>query len=138
MFRHFNGNIWDLKVDWVIIPVNLEGVMGRGLAHQAKIKFPNYFQDYREACRTGRLKMGTIHFYGGLISFPTKTVWRLPSNLDYIRISLEALYREVKDWKDSIAFPKVGCGNGGLEWDKVRPMILKQLKDYRGVIYLND
>jgi len=33
----------------------------------------------------------------------------------------------------SIALPPLGCGNGGLEWQAVKPLIINYLGDLQGV-----
>ena len=37
---------------------------------------------------------------------------------------------------DSIAFPRLGCGNGGLDWNEVRPIMEKYLKNVPLQIYI--
>ena len=63
-----------------------------------------------------------------MLLFPTKKHWRNPSKLEYIEKGLEKF---VKNWDrlgaNSIAFPRLGCGNGGLDWEEVRPLMEKYL-----------
>jgi O-acetyl-ADP-ribose deacetylase (regulator of RNase III) len=59
-----------------------------------------------------------------IINFPTKTHWRGKSTLDYIRAGLKDLIGQVERLGiRAIAIPPLGCGNGGLEWGEVRPLI---------------
>jgi O-acetyl-ADP-ribose deacetylase (regulator of RNase III) len=59
-----------------------------------------------------------------IINFPTKQHWRGESKYEYIKSGLETLVAEVKcRGIHSIAFPPLGCGLGGLDWHRVRPMI---------------
>ncbi len=59
-----------------------------------------------------------------IINFPTKRHWKQKSNLQDIAIGLEALVDEVTKLNlKSIAVPPLGCGNGGLAWADVLPMI---------------
>lgn len=37
---------------------------------------------------------------------------------------------------ESIAFPKLGCGNGGLEWSVVKPIMEKYLSDLPISVYI--
>jgi O-acetyl-ADP-ribose deacetylase (regulator of RNase III) len=71
-----------------------------------------------------------VHDTGGLlkpsfiINFPTKDHWRGKSHLAYIRDGLVDLTHQVRRLGiTSIAVAPLGCGNGGLDWDIVRPMI---------------
>lgn len=40
-----------------------EGYMGKGIAYQFKLKFPNNNKDYIKACKSGVLRPGKLHFY---------------------------------------------------------------------------
>jgi len=61
-----------------------------------------------------------------IINFPTKRHYRHPSRLQDIRAGLVALVEEVRERGiKSIAVPPLGCGNGGLDWEVVRPLILQ-------------
>jgi hypothetical protein len=63
-----------------------------------------------------------------VINFPTKVHWRSPSQYDYIERGLDALKCLLSDKKiKGIAVPRLGCGNGGLDWVKVRQMIENKL-----------
>jgi len=59
-----------------------------------------------------------------IINFPTKAHWRADSKLEHIEKGLVALVEEIKSRGiQSIAIPPLGCGNGGLAWSQVRPLI---------------
>lgn len=72
-----------------------------------------------------------VHHLGALtsprliVNFPTKRHWRNASRLDDIRAGLTALVNLVITERiSSIAVPPLGCGNGGLDWNHVRPVIV--------------
>jgi O-acetyl-ADP-ribose deacetylase (regulator of RNase III) len=119
-------------VDAIVNTVNCVGVMGKGIALQFKNKWPANFTQYAAACKAGEVRPGRmfVHDSGGLvkphyiINFPTKDHWRGASKLEYIRDGLADLVAQVRRLKiRSIAIPPLGCGNGGLEWSDVRPLI---------------
>jgi O-acetyl-ADP-ribose deacetylase (regulator of RNase III) len=59
-----------------------------------------------------------------IINFPTKRHWRQPSRMSDIECGLADLILQVEALKiKSIAIPALGCGNGGLDWSEVRPLI---------------
>jgi O-acetyl-ADP-ribose deacetylase (regulator of RNase III) len=63
-----------------------------------------------------------------IINFPTKTHWRRPSEYSYIEAGLTALAQSIRQYAiSSIALPALGCGNGGLDWTKVKPIIEQHL-----------
>lgn len=57
--------------------------------------------------------------------------------MEYIETELQKF---VANWDklgaDSIAFPRLGCGNGGLDWNDVRPLMEKYLKNIPLQIYI--
>jgi O-acetyl-ADP-ribose deacetylase (regulator of RNase III) len=113
-------------------------VMGKGIALQFKETFPDNFKAYQAAVKRGEVRVGamfvvSLHRMDGvqyIINFPTKEHWRSPSRLSYIRDGLQDLRRVILEKKiQSIALPPLGCGNGGLDWAEVRPMIEAALGD---------
>lgn len=126
------GNLLTADVDALVNTVNTEGVMGKGLALQFKKAFPEAFASYERACRAGEVQTGQMHVVQRLtsprfiINFPTKKHWRHPSKLEYLRDGLADLIRNVRQRGiRSIAVPPLGCGNGGLAWSAVRPLIVE-------------
>ena len=63
-----------------------------------------------------------------IINFPTKRHWKSPSTYEYVETGLAALVAYLKtNPVKSLAMPALGCGNGGLDWKLVKPMIEKHL-----------
>lgn len=121
-------------IDAIVNTVNCEGVMGKGIALQFKNKWPSNFDHYADACKAGLVRPGImfVHDTGGLvkpnfiINFPTKDTWRAKSRVEFIRDGLVDLVEQIKKLGiRSIAIPPLGCGNGGLDWNVVRPIIEK-------------
>lgn len=146
MMHFVIGNILDSEADALVNTVNTIGVMGKGIALQFKNQFPSNYKIYKEACENKELNIGQLLvteenslLSGGkiIINFPTKTHWRLPSEYDYISKGLTSLVKLIEDRKiKSIAIPPLGSGNGGLDWNKVKPMIVETLKDLDCEIYI--
>ena len=120
------------SVDAIVNTVNCVGVMGKGIALQFKSKWPANFKAYKAACDAGEVRLGRMFVFdsGGLlkpnfiINFPTKDHWRGKSDLESIRTGLEDLVQVIQRHQiRSIAVPPLGCGNGGLDWEDVRPMV---------------
>ncbi|MDR7307592.1 macro domain-containing protein [Rhodoferax saidenbachensis] len=119
-------------VDAIVNTVNCVGVMGKGIALQFKNKWPDNFTQYQAACKAGKVRPGTMHVYDAgayaqphfVINFPTKDHWRGNSKLSFIEDGLKDLIAQVQKLGiRSIAIPPLGCGNGGLNWADVKPMI---------------
>lgn len=139
MIRFVTGDIIDSKAECLVNTVNCEGYMGKGIAYQFKKRFPLNEKEYVKACRSGKFKIGTLltSIDDGkiIINFPTKDKWREKSQYNYIELGMEKLasYLEVRDIK-SIAIPPLGCGNGGLEWIKVKEILLQYLESIKNKV----
>jgi O-acetyl-ADP-ribose deacetylase (regulator of RNase III) len=134
MFHYATGNLLLSDAKALVNPVNCEGVMGKGLAYQFKIKYPKNNHEYVKACRSGKLTIGNGLLYPEndklIYNFPTKDKWREKSQYDYIKLGLIDLSKKIIEHKIlSISIPPLGCGNGGLEWGKVNEIITGVLSD---------
>lgn len=134
--KYLKGNLLEANTQALVNTVNTVGVMGKGIALQFKEAFPLNFKLYAAACkknelRTGKLlvvKENTLEGEKIIINFPTKTEWFMKSKYEYIEEGLIELAKVIDEYKiESIAIPPLGCGNGGLKWENVKPMIEKHL-----------
>jgi O-acetyl-ADP-ribose deacetylase (regulator of RNase III) len=137
MIEFRTGDIFESKCQTIVNPVNCVGVMGGGLAKIFKEKYPEMFEEYKALCDSKELRPGKLHFYKAdapwdhsILNFPTKDNWRNPSELDYLRKGL-AKFVETYDQLGitSIAFPALGSGLGGLDWNDVLHIMTKYLED---------
>lgn len=137
-----NQNILDSNCDAIVNTVNTVGVMGKGLAKEYKKKYPVMFQEYKRYCEEKKIEIGNLHWYKAkdgktIINFPTKEHWRKPSKIEYIEKGLYNLRTTFKQHSiKSVAIPPLGCGNGGLHWSDIRPLIENNLADLDLDIYI--
>lgn len=144
MIKSVEGNIFDFKADIRINTVNCYGAMGAGVALMFKNRYPEMFKDYYKACQNKEVKPGKPHVWinhdslfaeeAGLviINFPTKDHWKQPSEYSYIKDGLVWLknYLSQDDFQGkTLTMPALGCGHGGLDWTRVKPMIMDILAD---------
>lgn len=144
MIKIMKGDIFS-SPGTIVIPVNCVGVMGKGLAKQVKDKWPSVYEDYKKKCNklapgsacllsTGRCLPGGAYFYGRFLFLATKDHWRNPSELKWIIEGLKNISSMLDRIEKSgggppeyiappLAIPKIGCGNGGLDWLIVKPLI---------------
>lgn len=110
--------------------------------HWRKEKYSGIFN--REVLNSilNKLKLKEIQILIGIkyiINFPTKNHWKERSRLEYIINGLDDLVEVIKKYNiKSIAIPPLGCGNGGLNWNDVKPLITRKLghlSDVRIVIF---
>ena len=126
------GNILEAETEALVNTVNCVGFMGKGIALQFKKAYPDNFEAYRKACAAGEVQPGRMHIFElssmlnpkFVINFPTKRDWRANSCYEDIEAGLKALVSDIRRLCiQSIAVPPLGCGLGGLDWSRVRPMI---------------
>ena len=141
MIQYIEGDMFDSPAQVIVNTVNTVGVMGKGIALAFKQRYPRMFERYREVCEKHQLTIGKLMLVyepdHWIMLFPTKENWRNPSKLEYIE---KGLMKFVNTYSDknihSIAFPRLGCGNGALSWDEVKPLMEKYLKDLPIDIYI--
>ena len=129
------GNIWNTKCQVIVNTVNCVGVMGAGIALEAKLRYPEMFKKYQEICEAKQLNIGKLWLYTKsepywILNFPTKTTWDQPSKESYIMDGLIKFRQTYKDKSiTSIAFPILGGLNGGLDEKRVIETMMEYLKD---------
>ncbi|WP_369942814.1 macro domain-containing protein [Xanthomonas medicagonis] len=133
MFKARIGDLFASHAHVHANAVNCAGIMGKGIAQAFKRRYPTMFEDYAARCREGRVRIGEPYLYAdasgiGILNFPTKRHWRSPSRLEDIAAGLDHLATHLSEWDvRSLALPPLGCGNGGLAWDAVGPLIYRTL-----------
>lgn len=138
------GDIWSMAPGFVVIPTNTvtrkgdgTAVMGAGLALDAAKRHPELpkkLGDHilRWDCRP--------FVYQNIICIPTKYNWNQPSRLDLIASGCRELVLLADVFKalgnnDLILLPKLGCGLGGLNWERqVRPVMDALLESERFIL----
>ncbi len=137
-----SGDLLSDDSEALVNTVNTVGVMGKGVALQFKKAFPDNYRAYQRACRHNEVRPGKMFVFETgqmvgprlLINFPTKEHWRGRSRMEYIDAGLADLVRVLRRHGiRSVAIPPLGCGNGGLRWDEVRPRIEAALTPLKGV-----
>jgi len=128
MIRETVGDIFQTRAVAVVIPVNCEGVMGKGLAFAAKTALKVQSKAYMAECKNRLCSPGSIYVHpgdlGGLdkvIFATTKDKWKDPSKLLWVEEIIDKLTVEIpRLGLPSVAVPALGCGAGGLAWPKVQ------------------
>lgn len=137
------GDLFDSECQTLVNTVNCVGIMGKGIAKQFKQKFPRMFNEYKLACKPGQYRIlehgGDLWLYTyvnfwkeqKILCFATKEHWQYPSKLEWIERGLKTFVENYKYWNiTSIAWPKLGCTNGKLNWEnEVKPLMIKYLND---------
>ncbi|HHZ05211.1 MAG TPA: macro domain-containing protein [Clostridiales bacterium] len=141
MLSYLKGDLLSSPAQVQVNTVNTVGVMGKGIALQFKNKYPAMFEAYQNVCEKHLLDVGKLYLWKStekwILMFPTKKHWRNPSKIEYIESGLKKFVENYERIGiESIAFPKLGCGNGNLDWNVVRPIMEKYLKPLPITIYI--
>jgi O-acetyl-ADP-ribose deacetylase (regulator of RNase III) len=131
------GDLLKADVEALVNTVNCVGTMGRGLALQFRKAFPENYKAYEVACQAQLVQPGKMFVYQFareanprlIINFPTKRHWKEKSRIEDIQTGLIDLIDVVQQHQiRSIAIPPLGCGLGGLNWEDVKPLIIKSFE----------
>lgn len=143
MIKIINGNLFDSKANIICYQCNCQGVMGSGVAAEAKHRYPNVFEAYRKDYLNGKLKLGYVCFATAKQDQVIANMCA-QDNFGYnggVYTNYDALQRcleKVKafaifdyDIKPVIAFPYLmSCYRGGGDWNIVYKMIEDTFKDF--------
>jgi hypothetical protein len=144
--RVTTGNLWDFldrpESKAIVIPTNGavtkdgRAVMGRGVAEQAKRRFPGIDRRLGMQIRDLGLAVYMIEQSAGvphntrLIAFPVKYRWQEKADLTLMAHSFNQLRNLSTGALFHVTFflPMVGCGNGGRDWDtEIKPLAVQYL-----------
>lgn len=144
------GDIFEVDVEALCVPVNARAAAGAGLAKAAAARWPKWLASYKDCCRLGRMTGAEheIHSVPVLhrrrqsdlfdeehrlyvVSVPTKYHWREPASYQLIRESLQRLADAAlrRPWL-RVAVPALGCGLGGLDWPRVLDLMRHEFTDH--------
>lgn len=139
MITFIKGNLFNSECQTLVNTVNCCGVMGAGIAKQFKQLYPDMFNEYKLACKHKELLYGgdlwiwnyiDLYKHKKILCFATKERWEYPSKIEWIERGLLNFINNYQKWKiKSIAWPKLGCNNGKLNWEEqVKPLMIKYLE----------
>lgn len=143
MIIYHRTSILESTAKTAVNTVNCVGVMGKGLAHSYKARHPKMFKTYKKYCDEGLFEPGKLWLWKGaeqwILNFPTKKHWRSPSRIEWIESGLSKFVDTYEERGIThISFPKLGCGNGNLSWDTVRPIMEHYLNPLPIEIWIHD
>ena len=127
-------SIFDSTAQTLVNTVNCVGVMGKGLALEFKKLYPEMFEQYKMYCNQKLIQPGKLWLYKHddkhwVLNFPTKCHWKYPSKIEYIEQGLQKFVNTYKEKNiTDIAFPLLGCNNGGLNPNIVINIMIKYLQ----------
>ena len=137
------GNLWtypnaDVRVITTNGTVKKDGtcVMGRGCALEAKQRYPEMPLKLGRKIREQGNRVFLLLDDPVILSFPVKHHWFERADINLIHDSANMLRLGV-DYHPGVrvvVMPRPGCGNGGLRWEDVKPILAPILDDRFHVI----
>lgn len=142
MLHFTSGDMFETPADLRVNTVNCVGVMGAGVAAAFKKRYPEMYRDYVRACKNGEVQPGRLHIWKTLtgewvVNFPTKRHWKEKSRYEDIEAGLVELRKYLAaQGSVRMTLPALGCGHGGLSWEKVAPLIEQYLGDLPAEVFV--
>lgn len=136
-----NSNVFNTDADAIVNTINCVGFMGKGLALEYSLRYPKLLIEYKEKCNKKEIKVGKLFYYKSndilIINFPTKIDYKFPSKIEWIENGLIDFINTYKKYNiKKVAFPLLGCSNGGLNRNKVIDLIKKHLDNLEIEVYI--
>lgn len=159
MITYIKEDVTNVRYGIVAHGCNCQGVMGSGVALAIRNKWPEAYQQYKKVCnayKDNKDLLGLAHFVTvekGVAEFDVEyyvIVGNLFTQLNYgkdgkkyadagaIAIAMEQVYMMAETHKLPIYIPRIGCGLGGLSWDKDVEPIIKELDNLYKNTYNNE
>lgn len=110
-----------------LLPLSREERRGRVHAEAAQ-RFPAAFTE------TGGLPDGRDYLRFGVVCFMVKEAWWEMARLDLIEAQANLLAELIEDEPEHpFLLTRVGCGNGGLDWKDVFPILEEKLSGFENL-----
>lgn len=137
-YKEIKGNIFNSNAMAIVNTVNCVGAMGKGIALDFKLRYPEMFQEYQKICFKHMLKPGQILPYTKakpiILNFAIKDDWKDPSKIEWIEETLEKFVRHYRSMGiTSIAFPWMGAMNGGIPLEIIKQITRKYLSSLEDI-----
>lgn len=133
--------VFNTGADCIVNTINCVGFMGKGLALEFALRYPELEAIYKKQCAEKMIHTGQVYFYNTdgqkIINFPTKFHFKYSSKLEWIEQGLDDFKLKYQSWDiNSVAFPILGARNGGLDPDKVLDIMKQKLSDLDIDVYI--
>jgi O-acetyl-ADP-ribose deacetylase (regulator of RNase III) len=134
-----NGDLFTTDAGYIGHGVNCFGKMGSGIAVQFRNRFRRNYTEYVRACERKSLNPGDAFLRVDMdvvtarrfVVVNLASQFRPGPDATYLHLfqSLEnwakqaRLPHRIESFGNVLAIPEIGCGIGGLEWDKAKTVI---------------
>lgn len=137
------GNILECNENIIVHQVNVQGIMGGGVARQLANRYINLEKEYSEFCRLynndyNKLKgkVFKIMLEGKIIMNMFSQKENFDTDYEAMKIALEEIKEYAKSFKLSVTIPYgIGCGIAKGDWNIVHKIIEEVFNDYDVTLY---
>lgn len=130
---HRKGDVFTTEAAYIGHGVNLQGLMGRGIAKTIRETYEDSYNEYKNACQSGDLSLGSVLITDEgerrIVHLATQTFpgpdARYDAVFDATIEAAQIITNECLKYDRSpvLAIPQIGCGIGGLSWEKVETLL---------------
>src|SRR5262249_3688742 len=122
---------------------NCQGSMGAGIAKTFRARYRQMYEEYRRRCKAEprQVNLGDCWLWRSddqpwVFNLGTQErYWRSRASYEAIETALREMSRQADaEGITRIAMPRIGVGDGGLSWKKVRAIIEAVLGDWDGTL----
>ena len=143
MVKYIKGDLLNTDEDIICEQVNLQGVMGGGLAYQRANKYPKTEKAYIKYCKRKTKDLGDCFItYENdfLIANCFSQEEDFTTNYEAVYYSFIKVKHYMKEVNyKTVAFPyKYGCGIAKGDWNKVLAIIEDVFSDFEVLIYIKE
>lgn len=139
------GDLFASDLEALAQGCNNMGAMGAGIAVTFKKYWPQMYKTYHERCKAGQYEPGDIFVWQGrkttrdgeidvtIFNLFTQIKWK--ASLTAIKMSVGKMI-EVAHERGirNIGMPQIGAGLGGLDWNRVKPLLQALGEQYDGTM----
>lgn len=141
MIIRTDSTVFNTNAECIVNTINCVSFMGKGLALEFALRYPELERLYKEQCAKKQVHTGNVYFYNingqKIINFPTKFHFKYPSKMEWIEQGLISFINNYKKWDiKSVAFPILGASNGGLNPAEVEDLMVKYLSQLDIDVYI--
>ena len=124
---HRTGDLFTSTAPALAHGVNIDGVMGGGIARLFADRYPAMKARYVTVCRAGKLVPGGVFAWDGAPFIYNLASQDRPgpnAHIGWLESSLTLMVADAAQRGfDRVALPQIGCGIGGLDYADVLPLL---------------
>ncbi len=143
MVKIKQGDLLKAKEDIICHQVNVQGIMGGGIARQLANQYSDLEEEYKNFCSMHNYNYNLLKGKVFKIMIQGKFIMNMFSqkeNFDTDYEMLKIALKEIKEFAEplnlSIAIPyKIGCGIANGDWNTVLSIIDEVFRDYKVTLY---